>query len=208
MRRISIGLAAALVALASVAGRARAQAFDPRGPFVGIGVGVSSINDTDVSHHRVSPSLHGRVGWGFSRTLAAMVELGVHGFGDDQPRTSDFTFTSPGGSTQVNRRPVVLNTVSLLASLQVGDPRQLYVRPGIGLGRHAFATYLTSGTTVQTAEIGHEAGPAAGLAVGRLISVTPRFPIAVEGVALWSHGEDSAGSRWAAGIQIVPQIHF
>jgi hypothetical protein len=132
----------------------------------------------------------------------------VHGLGDDQPRTSDLTVTNEFGGTQVNRRPVVLNTMSLLASLQVGIREQIYVRPGIGLGRHAFATYLVGADGVESAEVSHEAGPAAGLALGRVFNVAQRFPMAVEGLVLWSQGEDSSGSRWAAGVQVVPQLHF
>lgn len=199
-------LAAAAAAALSTAS-AHAQALPDRGPFVGVGVGVSTVNDPDAGLNRVSPMLHGRVGWGFSRTLAAMVELTAHGLGDDQPRPSDITLGS-GGAVTWNREPSVLSTVSLLASLQIGDPSQIYVRPGIGLGRHAVASYYTSGTTVVSANASHEAGPAAGLAVGRAFRAGARVPVAVEAVVLWSHGEDSAGSRWAAGFQVVPQIHF
>ncbi len=196
--------AVALAAAAISAADARAQA----GPFVGVGVGMGSINDSDAGNHRVSPVLHGRVGWGFSRSLAAVLEVGVHGLGDEQPRTSDISIINEFGATQVNRRPVVLNTVSLLASVQVGDPEQVYVRPGIGLGRQAFATYLTGAGGVESAGISHEAGLAAGVALGRVVRVGQRLPVAVEAAALWSHGEDSSGSRWGAGVQVVPLLHF
>jgi hypothetical protein len=82
------------------------------------------------------------------------------------------------------------------------------VRPGIGLGRHAFATYLVGASSIERAGISHEAGPAAGVALGRVFNVAQRFPVAVEALALWSHGEDSAGSRWGAGVQVVPQLRF
>lgn len=201
-------LVAALAATAALAGRMQAQApLNPRGPFVGLGVGVGSINDRGVGTSRIGPVLHGRVGWGFSRSLAAMLEVGVHGLGDERPRTSDLTVINEFGGIQQNRRPVVLNTVSVLASLQLGVADQLYVRPGVGLGRHAFATYQV-GASVERAEISHEAGPAAGLALGRVFNVSQRFPMAVEGLVLWSQGEDSSGSRWAAGLQVVPQLHF
>jgi hypothetical protein len=203
----SSAFVAAVLAASMVAAPARAQ-LSPRGPFVGIGVGVSSVNDPDAGQHRVSPALHGRVGWGFSRSLAAMLELGVHGLGDDQPRNSDLVVLNEFGATEWARRPSVLNTVSLLASLQIGDPEQVYIRPGIGVGRHATATYLVGETGVTGAQVSHEIGPAAGLALGRVFNVAQRFPVAVEGTVLWSHGEDSAGSRWAAGFQVVPQLRF
>jgi len=203
----SSALFAALLAASVVAAPARAQ-LNPRGPFVGIGVGVSSVNDPDAGQHRVGPTLHGRVGWGFSRSLAAMLELGVHGLGDDRPRDSDLVVLNEFGATEWVRRPSVLNTVSLLASVQIGDPEQVYIRPGVGLGRHATATYFVGESGVTGARVSHEAGPAAGLALGRVFNVAQRFPVAVEGTVLWSHGEDSAGSRWAAGFQVVPQLRF
>jgi hypothetical protein len=201
--------AVVLASTAALAGQARAQAaLNPHGPFVGVGVGIGSINNPDGGTSRVSPVLHGRVGWGFSRSVAAMLEVGVHGLGDDRPRTSDLSVVNEFGGIHENRRPVVLSTQSVLLSLQVGVPEQVYVRPGIGLGRHAFATYLVGQNSVDRAEISHEGGLAAGLALGRVFNVAQRFPLAVEGVMLWSGGEDSTGSRWAAGLQVVPQLRF
>ena len=161
---VSRSILAAVASAVLPTAPAHTQTLPDRGPFIGIGVGVSTVNDPDAGLNRVSPTLHGRVGWGFSHTLAAMVELTAHGLGDDRPRTSDLTL-GPGGAVTWNRQPSVLNTVSLLASLQIGEPEQIYVRPGIGLGRHAVASYYTSGTTVLRADASHEAGPAAGLAV-------------------------------------------
>ena len=132
----------------------------------------------------------------------------MHGLGDDRPRTSDLTIVNEFGGIEESRRPVVLNTQSVLLSLQVGVPDQVYVRPGIGLGRHAFASYLVGQSSVERAEVSHEGGLAAGLALGRVFSVAQRVPMAVEGVVLWSGGEDSTGSRWAAGLQVVPQLRF
>jgi hypothetical protein len=54
----------------------------------------------------------------------------------------------------------------------------------------------------------HETGPAAGLAVGRVLGARQRVPVAVEGFGLLSHGEDSSGSRWAFGLRVVPQLRF
>ena len=63
-------------------------------------------------------------------------------------------------------------------------------------------------TDVQFAEVSKEWGPAASLAVGRQVNVVPGFPLAFEGVAALTHGEDSAGSRWSAGLQIAREIRF
>jgi hypothetical protein len=56
-------------------------------------------------------------------------------------------------------------------------------------------------------EMRGEIGPAAALAVGRLVPI-PGFPLNVEGVATWSQGEDSTRPRWSAGLQIARVIRF
>jgi hypothetical protein len=211
MKRLSIalaGLAGALV-LAPAPGAAQ-QAAEPRGPFVGLGVGVGNVQDPDAHMHRVGPMLHARAGWALGGATAVMLEGAWHGLGDDQAQIGDIvTVDPPGGGqqTQVMRRPEVLQTMSLLASVQVGLPGNLYVRPGLGLAWHSFPVY-TLGTDAPRAEMSEEAGPAAQLAVGRTLRLSRRFPVAVEAIGLWSQGEDSTGSRWAAGVQIVPMLRF
>jgi hypothetical protein len=201
----ALTLAAAIVAL--VPARAAAQA-EVRGPFVGAGGGVGNVAKQDVDDSRFGLMLHARAGWRLGHALAPMVEVGIHGLGDDEPRNGDIVITNPSGGTQVVRRPSMLSTLSVLASLQVGLPGAYYVRPGVGVGYHAFPSYNLFGSDLATAETSHEAGPAAGIAIGRTLNVAGRFPIAVEGIGLWSHGEDSTGSRWAAGLQVVPMIRF
>jgi hypothetical protein len=204
-------MAAAFVAASAAIGpsAARAQeAGELRGPFVGVGAGMGNVRDQNLDEQRIGAMLHARVGWGLAHGVTPMLELGVHGLGDDEPRNGDIVIINPSGATQVMRSPSVLNTVSLLASLQVGLPRAFYVRPGIGVASHAFAVYNLFGTDTPTAETSHEAGPAAGIALGRTMNVAGRIPVAVEGIALWSGGEDSTGARWAAGVQVVPMIRF
>jgi hypothetical protein len=210
--RAAVVLVAASAASALAAPAALAQgAGDLRGPFIGVGAGMGSVRDQNLDEQRVGAMLHARAGWGLGHGIAPMLELGVHGLGDDQPRNGDVVIINPSGggqTTQVVRSPSVLNTVSLLASVQVGLPRAFYVRPGLGVASHAFAVYNLFGTDTPTAETSHEAGPAAGFALGRTMNLAGRFPVAVEGVALWTGGEDSTGSRWAAGVQVVPMIRF
>jgi hypothetical protein len=210
MNALSLARIATLCVAASALGSpARAQgAGDLRGPFIGVGAGMGNVRDQNLEEQRIGVMLHARAGWGLGHGIAPMLELGVHGLGDDQPRNGDIVIINDLGATQVVRRPSVLNTVSLLASVQVGLSGAMYVRPGIGLGSHAFAAYNLFSDDTPTAETSHEAGPALGLALGRTMNVAGRFPIAVEGVALWTGGEDSTGSRWAAGVQIVPMIRF
>jgi len=200
-------LAAGLTALALAPSLGTAQVTgELRGPFVGLGVGLGNVRDQNLGQHRVGVMLHARAGWGFGRN-AAMLEAALHGLGDDQARGDDFVW--PEGSTDPvpSRRPEVLQTMSWLAALQVGLPGDLYVRPGVGIAWHAFPFYDFSSDAIG-AGTSMEAGPAAQLAVGRTLRLSPRFPVAVEAIGLWSGGEDSTGARWAAGIQVVPMIRF
>jgi hypothetical protein len=107
----------------------------------------------------------------------------------------------------VRRRPRTLNTISVLAAVQVGLPGELYVRPAAGLAWHSFPVYHL-GTDAPTVDVREEAGPAAQLAIGRTLRLSRRVPVAVEAIGLWSGGEDSTGARWAAGVQVVPMLRF
>ena len=201
-------LAAGLAALTLPASRAAGQSEGAlRGPFVGFGVGVGNVRDQNLAQHRVGVMLHARAGWGVGRSTAVMLEAGWHGLGDEQASVSDLTW--PPGSTDpvVQHRPQVLQTMSLLAGVQVGLPGDLYVRPGVGVAWHWFPEYNVL-TDALSAGVSNEAGPAAQLAVGRTLRVSRRVPVAVEAIGLWSGGEDSTGARWAAGLQIVPMIRF
>lgn len=189
------------------------QGLPARGLFVGAGVGVGTIQDPDAGLHRFGPSLYGLLGWAFGERTAAMVEVGVHGFGDE--RAEDFSdhlaAPLPGGippddPVRVDA-PRVLHTVSLLASVQVAVSDAVYLRPGLGVSRHSFATFVATPAGWMGA-VSHEVGPAAEITVGHLAGAGQRLPVAMEGFALLSHGEDSSGSRWAVGFRIVPQVRF
>jgi hypothetical protein len=193
-----------LLALAAspVATRAAAQA----GPFVGAGAGVGRVDEPETGQSRVTPSLHLRAGWAFSGTMALVVEGSMDGIGPTREHPNTLPTFAPGD--QPPGTAYNLRTLSVLASLQAGSPRTIYVRPGIGFARHTFAFYqplLADGWKLGTEG---EWGPAAGLAVGREVSVVPGFPLNVEAVARWSGGEDSSSPRWSAGVQIVRDLHF
>ena len=201
MRRLVFVCAAVLVSALP----ARAQ--EPQGPFVGFGAGVGNVRDQNFGQHRVGVMLHARAGWSFGRN-AVMLEGGWHGLGDDQASPNDLAWLDDtSGEPSVVHRPRVLQTMSLLAAVQVGLPGELYVRPGLGLAWHSFPVYHFE-TDAMWAGMSEEAGPAAQLAVGRTLRLSPRFPVAVEAIGLWSGGEDSTGARWAAGIQVVPMFRF
>jgi hypothetical protein len=209
MIRISLvrTVAALAAAAALAAGEARAQ-----GGLVGLGVGMGNVRDQSLDQQRVSPIVHARAGLSLSSRTTLMLEGAYHGIGDDQPRVDDVILIgapSVDGPTalQFIRRPKILGTFSLVASLQVELPGELYVRPGAGLGWHSFPVYEL-GSDAPMVDVSEEAGPAVQLAIGRTVRVSPRLPIAVEAVGLWTQGEDSTGARWAAGIQVVPMIRF
>jgi hypothetical protein len=205
-RRLSLKSAVAalltLSALALMPSHARAQV--PGGPFVGLGVGVENVQDQNLDQHRVGLTLHARAGWGIGSN-ALMLEGAWHGIGDDQARVDDVVWVN--NEPTLARRPRVLQTMSLLASVQVGLSGDFYVRPGAGVAWHSFPVYHID-SDVQFAEMSEEAGPAAQLAVGRTLRLSRRFPVAVEAIGLWSGGEDSTGARWAAGVQVVPMLRF
>lgn len=201
----SAALAAGLAALALAPSHAHAQTPGGlRGPFVGLGVGVENVRDQDLGQHRVGLMLHARAGWGLGSN-AVMLEGAWHGMGDEQAHVDDIVWV--GGEPTLARRPKVLQTMSLLASVQVGLPGDLYVRPGVGVAWHSFPVYHVDSDD-QFAELSEEAGPAAQLALGRTLRLSRRFPVAVEAIGLWSGGEDSTGARWAAGVQVVPMLRF
>ena len=204
-------LAAVLAASVALAAPVQAQQVPGglRGPFVGLGVGVGNVRDPNLDQHRVGVMLHARAGWGFGR-VAPMLELGVHGLPNEEPRIDDIVTINPSGGgqqTQVVRRPRTLNTISVLAAVQVGLPGELYVRPAAGLAWHSFPVYHL-GTDAPIVDVSEEAGPAAQLAIGRTLRLSRRVPVAVEAIGLWSGGEDSTGARWAAGVQVVPMLRF
>jgi len=176
------------------------------GPFVGAGAGVARVGEPETNQSRVTPSLHLRAGWAFSGTMAVMVEGSLDGIGRTREQPSFAPGIAPG-----DQPPGVahnLRTLSVLASLQAGSPRTVYVRPGIGFARHTFAFYQPLPADGWKLGTEGEWGPAAGLAVGREVSVVPGFPLNVEAVARWSGGEDSSSPRWSAGVQIVRDLRF
>ena len=182
-----------------------AVAHGQQGPFVGLGAGVEKVRDQDLGQHRVGVMLHARAGWAFGRN-AVMLEGAWHGLGDDQASLDDIAIPDANQTVLVNP-PEVLQTMSLLASMQIGLPGDLYVRPGLGVAWHSFPVYHIDSDDL-FAEMSEEAGPAAQLAIGRTLHLSRRVPVAVEAIGLWSGGEDSTGPRWAAGIQVVPMLRF
>jgi hypothetical protein len=88
----------------------------------------------------------------------------------------------------------------------VGSPRTFYVRPGVGLARHAHPSFEQRGDLV-IATNDFDWGLAAGVAAGREVPV-PHFPVNVEVATFLSRGEDNTNSRWTTAVQVVREIHF
>lgn len=186
--------AAAAIVLAPVSASAQP------GFFVGVGGGVSDVRDTEADLSTIRPSLHLRAGYAIRPSVALMVEFTQTGIGA-QPRDSVVIDGS------VVRADHQLSTSVLLLSAQFGAPRSIYVRPGVGFGRHAFTVFTPAPEDGYIPETSHEAGIAAGLAVGHEFPLSG-FPISAEATALWTQGEDSSSPRVSLGIQFVHDIRF
>jgi hypothetical protein len=194
----------ALVAATAVAPRAHAQAADGRGFFIGAGGGVSLVDEPPANFSHVGASLHLRAGWTLGPSTAVMLEASMHGFDStvaDSVRIDDPTF---GGSYQHMAR--TLETESLLASVQLGSA-SFYVRPGVGVARHAFKELRPLSSDVLIEATRRETVPAAALTVGRRVAI-PGFPLNVEGVVGWSGDGVSTNPRWTAGVQIARVLQF
>lgn len=191
---------AAAAAIVLAPGGAAAQASAGTGFFIGVGGGVSDVRDTEADLSTLRPSLHLRAGYAIRPAVAVMVEFTQTGIGA-QPRDSVVIDGS------VVRADHQLSTSVLLVSAQLGDPRSIYVRPGVGFGRHAFTVFAPAPGGGYSPETSHEAGIAAGIAVGHEFAVRG-FPVSAEATTLWTSGEDSSSPRLSLGLQFVHDFRF
>jgi hypothetical protein len=189
-----------IVFLAAVAAvLAPGSALAQSGFFIGVGGGVSDVRDTGWEMSAVRPLLHLRAGKALGPNLALMVEFTQTGIGA-QPRDSVVIDGS------VVRADHQLSTRVLLLSAQFGRARSFYVRPGLGFGQHAFTSFYPTSTGYAPAT-SHEAGVAAGIAVGHEFALRG-FPVSTEATALWTQGEDSSSPRLSLGVQLVHDFRF
>ncbi len=193
---------------AAIPSQGRAQAAGPTGFFVGVGAGLGRTAEPGNDAANVSPALHLRAGWAFTPSLSLVVEAGANAIGSQE--MVDFTVPDPTlvPVDIVEQRAVKLQTEWVLASLQVGNPATFYVRPGVGVARHAFDTLTPTSGDTYVAGTSFETGLAAGVAAGRQVRLIPGFPLNVEGIAVWTQGEDSTRPRWSTGLQVVHDFHF
>ena len=183
------GCAAALV----LAAPARAQR-----AFVGVGAGLGYIHDSGTEESGVRPSIRVLAGYRVASGVSIVLEGTAHGLSED---ARDFLSESEG-ETGV----LAVQTLLLAARFDLGD--DAYLRPGVGLGRHAFAFGIPTSTGGFTFDVSHEAGLAAGLTAGYAVRMGDNFSLNLEGVVAWSGGEDSTSSRVVGGVLVVPTWRF
>jgi hypothetical protein len=192
---------ASILAIAAALAFAPSTAHAQTGPFVGVGAGAGRVANNSTS--KFAPSLHLRAGWGISPTVAVMLEGTMNGIGGRNPDRVESGGLTDSTFSFSNRQ---LRTGAILASVQLGNPQTLYVRPGVGLAAHAFTAWHPLPADGYEPRTSYEPGLAAGIAVGRRVGLVPGLPLSVEGVAQWTGGEDSTNPRWSAGVQFVSNI--
>src|SRR4051812_14974504 len=131
-----------------------------------------------------------------------------HGLGDEEPSVSDW----PSGALTPTRAPQVLEADFLLLGTQIHLHRGLYVRPALGVGRQAFASYIhftapENGVT-DSAYVAKEGLLAAGLSMGYDLKIHQRFSLRMEASLLLGSPVEGTGNRTVFGIQVTPLLHF
>jgi hypothetical protein len=195
-----------LVALAAtqLPCQARAQGHG----FIGISGGASHISrDSYEVRADNRPSFGVRAGYGGSRVMIVL-DYQRHGLGDEQPLPSDWT---PGAGEPV-RVPQILETDFLLLGAQIRLPHGLYVRPALGMGWRALASYTRTANApavgIDSAYVTKASGPAAGASMGYHLKLHPRFSLGIEASVLLTAYSDGEQSSTAFGIQVAPILTF
>lgn len=185
---------ALMAAALALPARADAQAF------VGVGVGAANVAEDGPGQSEVRPSLHARLGVGLGRGVALVLEGQAHALDDGEVRIDD------SGSDAVVQIPTVLGTDVLLLGVQVDVANGVYVRPALGVGRHAFGWSRLEPNGTFTPGEGHEWSLSGGASAGYRVRLGRRVSLAVEASGLWSGGEDSSGDRTVFGLQVIPTL--
>ena len=184
------------------------QALAQRRGFVGVGVGASQVStDRPEVQGDTRFSFGARAGYGGSRVMVVL-DYQRHGFGDEEPLVSDW----PSGAPTPARVPQVLEADFLLLGAQIYLNRGLYVRPALGVGRQAFASYIHFTTpengVTDSAYVGKEGLLAAGLSMGYDLKIHQRFSLGVEASLVLGSPVEGTGNRTVFGIQITPLLDF
>lgn len=199
MRISIVRILAVLAGTLAAAGGAQAQAF------VGVGGGVARVGEPSVGASATGLNLHLRAGWSLRPNVSLLIEGSLNGIDSSRP---DSTRVITHDVDYYERFSRTLETQWLLASIQLGNPDQLYVRPGIGVSRHAYLIQQPISNDVMIEATRWETTPAAGLAVGRELPI-PYFPLNLEATVNWSaRGDGQTHSRWSTGVQLARVIHF
>jgi hypothetical protein len=166
---------------------------------LGVAGGTSLVVENGPDARTVRPHVQARLSWRVGGRWRMGIEAGRFGLLDAEPRRSDF------GARGFQRIPETVGVGALMLSLQYGRERGLYLRPSLGLARHAFPVYLVPGPAneVLDAGVSHEVGPALGLTVGKELKRLGATRLALEGIGLLSAGEDSSSPRTTVGLQLA-----
>jgi hypothetical protein len=130
-----------------------------------------------------------------------------HGLGDEHPLPSDW----PPGAAAPVRVPQVLEAEFLLLGAQIYLHRGLYVRPALGVGRHAEAGYITTnaaGIGIDSAFVSKEGGPAVGASMGYHLKLHPRFSLGIEASVLLTSTVEGEEKSTVLGVQVAPLLDF
>jgi hypothetical protein len=101
-----------------------------------------------------------------------------------------------------------LETDFLLLGAQIYLHRGLCVRPALGMGWRALASYTHTGVGIDSAYVTRASGPAAGASVGYQLKLHPRFSLGIETSVLLTAYSDGEQSSTVLGIQLAPLLDF
>jgi len=118
---------------------------------VGIGVGWAGVSDFRLDKSMSDVAYSARFSHRHSDRVSFVGEFAVFGMHDEDPSSLDVIESGPG--TIFLQRPAILETRALLFSVQVGRPREMFIRPGAGISTQRLAL-VSSGTIVKRVRAG------------------------------------------------------
>ena len=173
---------------------------------VGVGVGWAGVSDGNLDKSMSDVAYSARFSHRHSDRVRFVGEFAVYGIHDEDPSSIDVIDVPPG--TIFLRRPAILETRALLFSVQVGRPREMFIRPGVGISTQRLAAYYpVPSSNAYEAESAFEGTLGLGAAAGREFGIRAHGAISVEGFVFWG-ASGSVGPRWVVGVQAVPILKF
>ena len=185
------------------------QALAQRHGFVGVGGRRVPQVSTDRPEVQGDTrfSFGARAGYGGSRVMVVL-DYQRHGLADEEPLVSDW----PSGAPTPAPVPQVLEADFLLLGAQIYLNRGLYVRPALGVGRQAFASYISlhvQRTASPIARMSARKGCSLpGLARGTTSKFIRGSHLGMEASLLLGSPVEGTGNRTVFGIQTTPLLDF